>query len=87
MSGLEFDSGAIIAILGALGAGGVAWGGARAGSRFVLAELKEIKSDFRSHSEADNDWQLNTEARLTRQETMMRDVHHAVIQGRRRMDP
>jgi hypothetical protein len=63
-------------------AGGVAFGGARAGSSATTRELREFKNDFKDHCDAD----ARMNVRVARVETLMEAVHGRVVLKRRRVD-
>lgn len=74
-------------------AGGVAWGGARAGASSTQKSVESLKLQIETHITDDTEREVDrlntailTERRLSRVETLMTEVHGRVVKARRHSD-
>jgi hypothetical protein len=79
---MTLDPAFILSVAGIIAAGGVAWGGARAGASSLTRDVRDFKEDFRSHCVAD----VEMGRRVARIEGMIEAVHGATVLKRREGD-
>ena len=62
-----------------IGAGLIAWGSMKAGAAFATKELERLNKAVAQHVEADHGWQMEFTQRITKVETLLSEIHRAVV--------
>lgn len=76
---MSLDPQIIVAIVGAIFGGAVAWGGAQAGAKTTTREVRSLVRRFEAHEKEDHDREVAHVGRLSAVETLLGEVHRAVV--------
>ena len=70
----------IVLTLGTIvGAGLITWGAMKAGATYASKEIERLHRIVALHIQADFDAAIGTEKRMTRVETLLGEIHRAVV--------